>query len=82
MSRKRGAKLLHTDLSAHRRSRLISAEDISKGFISGYKSMSPSISYVERFVRLSGFEGVEIWWKKVCEFCGGKSKWFYLVKKS
>jgi hypothetical protein len=36
---------------------------------------------LERFVKLSGFESVDEWWKKICEFCGGKRKWVYVVKR-
>jgi hypothetical protein len=36
---------------------------------------------LERFVKLSGFESVDDWWNKVDEFCGGKRKWVYVVKR-
>jgi hypothetical protein len=36
---------------------------------------------LERFVKLSGFESVDEWWNKICEFCGGKRKWVYVVKR-
>jgi hypothetical protein len=36
---------------------------------------------LERFVKLSGFNDVEEWWRKIDEFCGGKRKWMYVVKR-
>ena len=36
---------------------------------------------LERFVKLSGFDDVEEWWNKINEFCGGKRKWVYVVKR-
>ncbi|MBC8522197.1 MAG: hypothetical protein H8D26_09490 [Methanomicrobia archaeon] len=36
---------------------------------------------IKKFVKLSGFNNVNDWWKAIDAFCGDKRKWIYLVKK-
>ena len=32
-----------------------------------------------KYLDLSGFENVDLWWEKIVGFCGGKKKWLYFV---
>ena len=34
-----------------------------------------------KYVRLSGFSNVEDWWVAIEQFCRGKRKWMYMVKR-
>jgi len=36
---------------------------------------------IKKFVKLSGFDTLNAWWKAIEGFCGDKRKWIYLVKK-